>query len=200
MIETLKALCGDETRLSISEPFAFRLGGYWWNAASNGHALIAVQAPNGELKREHQPPVEQLFQPEDAKATHLARFPDLINYLTDAPESRLCEACEGFGTHRCTCQYCEAGDEECEACEGDGEVPNVLPIAVHGLEIDRCILARYLRPFADYRGEVNVIIRGQLDPIEFRSSSWRVVVMPRKPEPGKELEPIREGLIWKVAL
>jgi len=195
MNEQLQQLCGDKFRPWIATPFSFELSGSWWNAATDGHGLICIREGEGELKREDSPPVKGLF---NAKPhTHIVAFPELMKWLAECSLATRCDACDGEGEHDCNCEHCEY-DGECEACDGNGELPNVSPFVFENLQLDRAILARFLDPVADYVGPVMLFTAGELDPIEFRSADWRVVIMPRKPGTKDNCPAMPDGLIRKV--
>jgi len=196
MNDQLKELCGDRFNPYIATPFSFELSGSWWNAAINGHGLIAIREGNGELHREYSPPVAKLFKA-DAH-THEVAFPELMKWLSECSLTTRCDACDGSGEHDCDCSHCDWSGE-CEVCDGDGESPNVDPFFFETMQLDRCILARFLDPVADFAGPVMLFKAGDLDPIEFRTANWRVVIMPRKSGTEDNFPALPEGLIRKVA-
>lgn len=179
-VETYQSLCGDAYRESIATAFSFEHSGAWWNSATNGHALLAVREGGGELLRPNAPPAAGVIR-KNAAATHRAPLRELFAWLNDCEKWRECEACKGTGLHSCDCHFChiEAGDT-CEECEGDKGFPARLQIDFGDISFDRVLAAKYLAPVADTADEVDVVIGGESDPIEFRGPGWFVSVMPMR--------------------
>ena len=195
MIELAK-LCDDD-RPSLAEPFSFKLDGQWWNAATNGHALLAIREGEGELERKDSPPAEQLFH--SKPSTHRVSFDALATWLNESKPVKECDACNGAGSedHECDCDRCEySGEEDCEDCDGDGTVPNVEPFSFENVEFDRVILARFVEPVIDEPGAVTLYKGGEHDPLEFRADGWRLVFMPRAH--GADLAPEMPAGLFEV--
>lgn len=199
MIE-LGKLCDEGMRESLASPFSFQLDGAWWNAATDGHALLAIREGIGELKRDNSPPAVQLFS--DKLHTHTVRFPALASWLRESQPAMSCWHCNGAGSveHSCACDLCDRNGEriECHFCEGDKTLKNQEPFAFENLEFDRVILAKFMEPVLDSVGSVTMHTAGELDPIEFRGADWRLVVMPRRPEPEKVSPAVPGGIFTAV--
>lgn len=199
--EILDSLCGDPLRDSIAKPFSFKFDGSWWNAATDGRGLIAERAPGarGDYEREHSPPAEALLRPRN-KPTHMARFGLLAKWCDSCAKSTPCEPCDGTGVHSCDCFYCDivTGDP-CPACEGDKVFPIQLPVDFQHIQFDRVLAARFLSPLDMWPEDVPVHIGGELDPIEFRTPNWRILLMPMRRDLGQATTGnVPEGLIRKL--
>jgi hypothetical protein len=177
-IETLNSLCGDPCRETVSKPFSFQFEGSWWDAATNGHAIVCSRQGSGELARDYSPPAQQLLKSEGAKPTHRASFFELVKWLNAVEKTEPCKACRATGKHVCDCHYCEVLDGTvCPECCGDKCFPLRLEVTFGKWRFDRVLAARYLSPFVD-SGKVDVFFGGALDPFEFRGPDWRVLIMP----------------------
>jgi len=195
--DVLQSLCGDQIRESVSRPFSFKIGKVWWNAATDGHGLIAEMAPggSGDYRREFAPPAADLFR--NTKPNYVADFGALVKWINDCERETPCQSCGGSGVHSCNCEYCEIeAGSVCLGCDGEKVSRIRIPVDFEHLQFDRVLAARFLSPFSEITGDVPVLIGGELDQIEFRGDTWRVLLMPMK---RSEKEPatcsLPEGLI-----
>ncbi len=176
--ERLQLLCGDSQCESIGSPFSFRMNGETFDAATTGHAMLAVRS-SGNYFREGHPPVTGLMA--GRNPTHVADMGALSDWLDAAVWQTPCEACKGAKIHSCNCNYCdEVEGSECEECEGEGVTINREWVTFAGLVFDRCLMARFLEPLRGETGEVAVSFGGPLEPFQLRGDGWAVVMMPGK--------------------
>ncbi len=174
----LQLLFGDPQRESIGSPFSFRLRGETFDAATTGHAMLAIRS-SGNYFRENHPPVAGLFA--KRKPTHIADMEALSDWLDAAVWQTQCEACKGTKVHSCNCNYCdEVKGAECDACEGEGMVINREWVSFAGVTFDRCLMARFLEPLRGESGEVEMVLGGPLEPFQLWGNGWVAVVMPGK--------------------
>lgn len=198
----LESLCGPEDRASVGKPFSVRIDDVWWNGTTNGHALLLVRGDIGgfkvgAFKREGSPPVEGLMR--KGPPTHKARFSLLAKWCDNCEKWEQCKACKGAGKH--VCDFCEIVDGSiCPECEGDKGFWNQHQVDHEIWSFNRVVAARYLMPFADTVGDVDMWLGGELEPIEFRAPEWRVLLMPMRRDEGNvgTTGTVPEGLIRRA--
>ncbi len=175
----LDKIC-DKGRVSLSEPFSFKLHGKLWDAASDGHCLVCVEVEALGYDREG-PPVDQILDRYDPRVTHVvADVPAFHRWLDETKTMTPCDWCHGSKVHECNCCACEVPrGSTCPECEGDGFFANVEEVDLDGVAIDRVILARALSDLC-FCDRIEVALRGELEPVEFRGPGWVAVVMPRR--------------------
>jgi len=199
LLARLTTLCSSESTFSITKaPFAATLGGRTWTGATNGRALMLVDAPSpaSTWPGKADDILTKLVSdwPTTGRITRAAvkawvggvddpkDCPDCHGALADEAE---CGACDGTGLKHADCDDCQ---HDCEACDGRGTVGDdcdhglgrgsygVVTDGTRTVTIDRFVLAPILALMTGDAIEVG--LAGPEEMLRFRGDGWRAAMMP----------------------
>lgn len=177
----MTTLCGDETWVSISKPFAADKDGVSYDCATNGHAMVLVQGATFE-KRTEAPDVWSVI-PNNGIADRSARttLGALLEWAkpNEDPRDDECDTCDGNGYTECG--ECGQG-KECDDCDGSGEHERderypLYPGKLVGVILNRRLLHFYLAPIPSDPGAPIVVSTPDGERVRVQGDGWFVIVM-----------------------